>query len=130
MERRAKDRLVQYQYFLAKSFQYRLLRPFNGNLQLTRLFTRFQQLVEGSTSHLLSQAEFENLKGIFVNELREIVAQSLDNVNAPSRSFPKSYRLSAEQRQQLNQHHRLVLDLKELGLINAGDENVRLADLR
>ena len=130
MERRAKDRLVRYQYFLAKSFQYRQLRPFNGNLQLTRLFTRFQQLVEASTSHILSQTEFENLKGIFVNELREIVAQSLDNFNAPSRSLPKSYRLSSEQRRQLNEQGRLLLNLKDIGLINAGDENVRLADLR
>jgi hypothetical protein len=130
MERRARDRLVQYQYFLAKSFQYRQLRPFTGNLQLTRLFTRFQQLVEVSTSHILSQQEFENLKGIFVNELRDLVAQSLDNVNAPSRSFPKSYRLNAEQRRQLNEEGQVVLNFKELGLINVGDENVRLADLR
>jgi hypothetical protein len=130
MERRAKDRLVQYQYFLAKSFQYRRLQPFNGNLQLTRLFTRFQQLVEANTSHLLTEDEFLNLKGIFVNELRELVAQSLDNVNAPARSFPKSYRLNAEQRRQLNEQRRLVLDLKDLGLINPGDENVRIADLR
>ncbi|HXJ74010.1 MAG TPA: hypothetical protein VNM37_14210, partial [Candidatus Dormibacteraeota bacterium] len=130
MERRARDRLVQYQYFLAKSFQYRRLRPFTGNLQLTRLLTRFQQLVETSSSHLLSQAEFENLKGIFVNELRELVAQSLDNANAPSRSFPKSYRLSAEQLAQLNSQGRLVLNLKELGMIDPGDENVRIADLR
>ena len=90
MERRAHDRLVQYQYMLAKSFQYRQLRPYPGTLELTRLLTRFRQLIEANTSHLLTQAQFENLKGIFVDELREVVAQSLDNVNAPSRSFPKA----------------------------------------
>lgn len=130
MERRAKDRLIQYQYFLAKSFQYRRLRPYSGNLQLTRLFTRFQQLVETDTSHLLSQQEFENLKGIFVDELREIVSQSLDNANAPARSFPKTYRLKADELRQLNEQGRLVLNLRKLGLINVGDENVRIADLR
>ena len=130
MERRARDRLLQYQYYLAKAFQYRQLRPFTGNLQLTRLLTRFQQLVEASSSHLLSQAEFANLKGIFVDELRDIVAQSLDNVNAPSRSFPKSYRLNADQLRRLNEQGRLVLNLKQLGLIDTGDENVRIADLR
>ncbi len=130
MERRAKDRLIQYQYFLAKSFQYRRLRPYSGNLQLTRLLTRFQQLVETDTSHLLSQQEFDNLKAIFVNELREIVAQSLDNANAPARSFPKSYRLTAEERRQLNEQGRVVLNLRKIGLINVGDENVRIADLR
>lgn len=130
MERRTKDRLLLYQYYLAKSFQYRQLRGYTGNLNLTRLFTRFQQLVEANTSHILTEDEFENLKGIFVEELRDIVAQSLDNVNAPSRSFPKSYRLNAAQRNQLNQHGWLVLNIKELGLINPGDENVRLADLR
>jgi hypothetical protein len=130
MERRARDRLVQYQYFLAKSFQYRQLRPFTGNLRLTRLLTRFQQLVEANSSHVLSQQEFENLKGLFIGELRELVALSLDNANAPSRSFPKSYRLSAEQRQQLNEQGRLVLNLRNLGLLDDGDENIRIADLR
>ncbi|MCI0747407.1 MAG: hypothetical protein L0Y58_18540 [Verrucomicrobia subdivision 3 bacterium] len=130
MERRATDRLVQYQYMLAKSFQYRQLRPYPGTLRLTRLLTRFRQLIEANTSHLLTQAEFQNLRGIFVDELREVVAQSLDNINAPARSFPKSYRLNADQRQQLNQKGQVVLSLKELGLIDAGDDNVRLADLR
>lgn len=130
MERRTRDRLVRYQYYLAKSFQYRKLQPFNGNLQLTQLFTRFQQLVEANTSHVLTAAEFDNLKSIFVEELRQMVAQSLDNVNAPSRSLPKSYRLNADQRRQLNEQGRLVLNLKDIGLISPGDENVRLADLR
>ena len=130
MERRAKDRLVQFQYFLAKSFQYRRLRPYSGNLNLTRLFTRFQQLVEVSSSHLLSQAEFENLKNIFINELREIVASSLDNGNGPARSFPKSYGLNADQLRQLNETGRITVNLRELGLIDAGDDDVRIADLR
>jgi hypothetical protein len=130
MQRRAQDRLVMYQYLLAKSFQYRQLKPFTGNLQLTSLFTKFQQLVEASSSHVLSQQDFETLKGIFVDQLRDIVAQSLDNANAPSRSFPKSFRLNASQLQQLNQQGQLVLNLKDIGLIDAGDDNVRLADLR
>lgn len=130
MERRARDRMLKYQYLLAKSFQYRQLRAFNGNLQLNRLFVRFQQMIEANTSHLLSASEFETLKGIFISELRDLVAQSLDNVNAPSRSLPKSYRLNAQQRQQLNEQGFVLLNLKQLGLINAGDENVRLADMR
>ncbi|MBK7999450.1 MAG: hypothetical protein IPK15_12250 [Verrucomicrobia bacterium] len=133
MERRAKDRLVQYQYLVAKSFQYRRLRPYNGNLNLTRLLTRFQQLVEvGSAgdSHLLSEQEFGNLKNIFVNELREIVAQSLDNANAPARSFPKSYGLNADQLRELNETGRVSVNLRKLGLIDLGDDDVRLADLR
>jgi hypothetical protein len=130
MERRSRDRLIKFQYFLAKSFQYRRLRPYSGNLQLTRLFDRFRVLVEASNGHLLSQGEFDNLKNIFIDELREIVSQSLDNANAPARSFPKSYRLNASQLQTLNEEGRIVLGLKDLGLIESGDENVRLADLR
>jgi hypothetical protein len=130
MERRTRDRLIQYQYYLAKSFQYRQLRSYDGNLQLTRLLTRFEQLVGTSTSHVLTQAEFENLKSIFIEELRDLVADSLDNFNAPSRSFPKSYRLNPDQRRQLNEQGYLLLNLKDIGLISPGDENVRLADLR
>lgn len=129
MERRARDRMLQYHYVLAKSFQYRQLRPFSGNLNLNRLFTQFQRLIEKNTSHHLSLQDFDLLKGIYISELRDLVALSLDNGKAPPRTLSKNYRLNAQQRQQLNEQGYVLLNLKDLGLISPGDENVRLSDL-
>ena len=46
MERRAKDRLLTFQYYVAQAFQYRVLQPYSGNLHLNRLFDQFQALIE------------------------------------------------------------------------------------
>jgi hypothetical protein len=130
MERRAKDRLLQYQYFLAQSFQYRRLRPYNGNLQLTRLFDRFRVLVEAGNNHLLSEQEFNVLKGIFTDELREIIAQMLDNLNAPEVTLAQPFALTPGELDQLNRNGSVVVNLAQHGLLTLTRENIRIADWR
>lgn len=130
MERRAKDRLLQYQYFLAKAFQYRRLKPYTGNLQLTRLLDRFQVLIEAGSNPVLTSEQFDQLKSLFIDELREIVSDMFDNFNAPERSVPISFKLNADELAQLNSTGRLLINLKDRGLLGATRENVRIADLR
>jgi hypothetical protein len=122
--------LLQYQYFLAKSFQYRRLRAYNGNLQLTRLFDRFRVLVENGNNHLLSAQEFDLLKGIFTGELREIVAQMLDNLNAPEATLSQPFSLTPGELTQLNRDGRVVVNLARHGLLTLTRENIRIADWR
>ncbi len=132
MERRAKDRLLKFQYFVAKAFQYRVLQPYSGNLQLTRILDRFQILVESTNSHVLSAEEFDRLKGLYVDELREIVSQTFAplNVNAPERSQPASFSLVPEELEQLNRDGRLVINLRDKGFFASATENIRIVDLR
>ena len=130
MERRAQDRLLEYQYFLAKAFQYRRLQPYTGNLDLNDLFQRFRTLVEAGEDHILSPAEFENLKFVYVDELREIVAEMFDNFNAPERSAPSSFKLTDAELEELNTQGRVIINLQERGLLTGNRENIRLADLR
>lgn len=130
MERRAKDRLLQYQYFLAKAFHYRELRPYRGNLQLNRLFDRFKQLVETGHNHLLSPEEFSSLEALFTSELRDIVSEMLDNINAPDVVQTQPFRLSAAELQELNQTGRVVVNLSRMGLLTLTKENIRIADWR
>jgi chromosome segregation ATPase len=46
MERRAKDRLLKYQYYMAKAYEYRMLRPYGGELNLNVLFDAFKTLAD------------------------------------------------------------------------------------
>ena len=130
MERRAKDRLLQYQYLVAKSFHYRQLRPYRGNLQLTRLFDRFKVLVETGHNHILSSDEFASLEALFTAELREIVSQMLDNINAPDVTQTQPFRLTIAELAQLNRDGRVVINLSRLGLLTLTRENIRIADWR
>lgn len=130
MERRAMERLLLYQYFVAKSFHYRQLTPFDGNLQLKRLFDRFKVLVEEGQSHVLSAEQFASLEALFTNELREIVFKMLDNINAPDVSLTQPFRLTPSELEQLNRDGRVVVNLSRLGLLTLTKENIRIADWR
>jgi hypothetical protein len=115
MERRAFDRLLKFQYFTAKAFQYRLLRPFPGNFQLNRLFERFQAIVAGADAHVLSQPERENLKQIYEEDLANTVNAVMAeiNANAPSRELPRSVSLTAEELRLLNTTNQLVINFAQ-----------------
>jgi hypothetical protein len=132
MERRAKDRLLTFQYYVAKSFQYRVLQPYSGNLHLNRLFDRFRVLIEAGNSHILGQQDFENLKTLYLAELRDTVAQTLTslNANSPQHSLPVQLELVGADLQKLNREGQLTVNLRQRGLFPSSHENIRIVDWR
>jgi hypothetical protein len=132
MERRAKDRLLTFQYYVAQAFQYRVLQPYRGNLHLNRLFDRFQALIEAGNSTVLSQQDFDNLKGLYLADLQDTVAQTLSilNASAPQHSLPVQLQLVGDDLQQLNTTGQLTLNLRQRGLFPSSHENIRIINLR
>ena len=131
IERRTKDRLLRYQYLLAKAFEYRTLLPYDGELDLNRLFERFHALVSGH-GHDLPAQEFTALQGIYVEELRRVTALMFEelNANAPERSVPIAFGLSPQEIETLNRTGQVTLNLFERGIFGHTEENLRLVDLR
>jgi uncharacterized protein YdcH (DUF465 family) len=115
IERRSMERLLKFQYFTAKAFQYRLLRPFPGSFQLNRLFDRFQAIVAGPDAHVLSLEEFNNLKEIYEEDLANTVNEVMSeiNANAPSRELTRSVSLTAEELHLLNTTNHIVINFAQ-----------------
>jgi len=132
MERRAKDRLLKFQYFAAQAFQYRLLRPFNGNFNLNALLDRFQAIVAGTNAHVLTQQEFDNLKSLFIADLANTTDLALTtlNANAPERALPRFCTLTAEELQLLNATNALTLNLAQRVGFPSSQEDIRIVNLR
>ncbi len=133
MERRAKERLLKFQYFTAKAFQYRLLKPFNGNLQLNTLFDRFQAIVGGPNAHILTPDEFANLKNLFQEDLANTtdLAMTSLNANAPQHAQPRTFNLTAEELQTVNNANgQVTIDLKKHALFPSFHEDIRIVNLR
>ncbi len=133
MERRAKERLLKFQYFTAKAFQYRLLKPFNGDLQLNTLFDRFQAIVGGPNAHILTPDEFANLKNLFQEDLANTtdLAMTTLNANAPQHAQPRTFDLTAEELQTLNNSNgQVTIDLKKHALFPSFHEDIRIVNLR
>ena len=131
MERRAKDRLLTFQYYVAQSFQYRVLQPYAGNLHLNRLFDQFQALIQAGSSNVLSQQDFNNLKALYLSDLQDTIAQTLTilNANAPQHSLPVQLQLTSADLQQLNTTGQLTLNLAQRGIFPSSHENIRIINL-
>lgn len=133
MEHRTKYRLLKYQYYLAKSSEYRLLRPYQGDLQLTNLFDRVKRLAaEPGSDARIPASDFDLLKNVYVEELMRIVAEVIDELNTfpPERSVPISFSLSENELRALNESGQVRINLVERGLFGDFQENLRIVNLR
>ena len=63
MERRALERLRKYHYYLAKSYEYRMLEPSPMNLNIYGMFEAMQAI--GSTNGTLGTEDFNALKTVY-----------------------------------------------------------------
>jgi hypothetical protein len=131
MERRAKDRLLKYQYYVMKAFEYRMLRAYGGELDLNRLFDAFETLVDPG-DHLLTEDEFGLLKSVYVEELSRITAEMFDELNTrpPERSVPITFALSDAELEQLNRDGSVRINMRSKNIFGRTEENIRIVDLR
>jgi hypothetical protein len=135
MERRARERLLKYHYYLAKSYEYRLLRRYPGPLDIDKIFEEMERLaqlnVQGDKPYQLSKEQFDSLKGIYQDVLSSIAGEIFDvyNENRPELSAPRRFSLSRDEIDRLNAGEPVSLNLMDMGLFRLSEENVRIVDL-
>lgn len=134
--RRARERLLLYHYYVKKAYEYRLLRPYPGRLDLQNLFDRFRALAEQSigTYQRLTGEQFRELRGLYDDALGELIKEVVVeyNRNGWPGSFKRYLSLTEEEMVQLNAGHEVVLDLQTLdgvGLFPKSEEEVRIAGI-
>ena len=135
MERKAKERLLKYHYYLARSYEYRLLRRYPGQLDLEGIFSEMERLaelnVQGDKPYELTREQFESLKGVYRGTLASIAEEILDTYveDPPELSAPRRFSLSRAEIAGLNDGKTVTINPMELGLFRLVEENVRIADL-
>ena len=132
MERRARERLLKYHYYMAKAYEYRLLEPYTHELKLGSLFNKFKNIADASSDHNLRPEDFNALKALYEEQLstmaEEIYATYLSN--RPELSAPIRFRLTQEGIQKLNAGEPVTINLVEMGMFPLSDENVRIVKLK
>jgi hypothetical protein len=131
MEQRTYNRLLKYHYYLAKAFEYRLLRPYEGTLNLEGLLDRFQQVAAANSDHLISAAEFESFKAVYEEKLSLVAEQIYDeyNANRPELNTDLPFALTDDEIAGLNNDETVTLNLMHKGFFFPDEENVRIVDL-
>ena len=132
MERRAKERLLKYHYYMAKAFEFRILRPYPGELKLDTLFSKFRDIAVAGSGHELSAGDFETLKGLYEDQVSAIASDIFDTYNStpPARTAPVRWRLSADHIRDLNEGKSIVINPMNIGVFNLSEENIRIVNLQ
>lgn len=132
MDRRARERLLQYQYYMAKAYEYYMLQPYPGDLNIQSLVDEILHVMStDGYSGLTSEADLTAIKAVYLDSVRTIISTALTQLQTqpPERSLPFFFNLTQDQLNQLNGTGQLDLDLTPLiqGLPNEDDRH--LADL-
>ncbi len=135
IEREAGERLLVYHYYFAKSYEYRLLKPFNGLINLNELFKQFEDFaavnISGNKPYEMTKDQFESLKGLYKETLASMARDIFEQYEhkAPQKTAPIGYSLSAQEIERLNCGLPVVLNPVAMGLIGLKEEDVRIVDI-
>lgn len=135
LENRANDRLIKYHYYLAKGYEYRLLKPYTNPLDLMPMFSKFKDiaLVNTQNGYVLKPDQFASLKAVYEDILSGIAEEIFDEYNRnarPEYTVTARFNLLPEELDKINAGRPLVLDPMDIGLFNGiYEENLRIVDL-
>lgn len=138
MERRAFDRLLKYHYYMAKAYEYRVVKPYAEQLDLAPLYNEITAIANANTSTnpassgALTDGQREVLKSVFRKVIADTTESIIDDYNSNSHTDPGtsfSYHFTAEEIASLNRGEALTLNLANRGFFLATEENVRISNL-
>ena len=130
MEQRATERLRKYHYYLAKSYEYRLLRPSPMDLNIGSLFAAMQSIA--SADGTLDGGAFNALKTAYEEQLWSLTDQIYrdyqDNKSYEA-TAPVRLELTAPQIDAINAGRKVVINLKDAARFQYNEENTRIVDV-
>lgn len=134
--RRTRDRLLLYQYYLAKAYEYRLLNAYPGDFHLDRLLDALVKMASPTQEHdqsfkRLSPQDFDILSQIYTESIQEVITAAnskFQEHGKPQQAvFPVN--LSADQLKILNEKGQYTLDLGDAIGHLLREDNRRLVDI-
>ena len=145
LARRADERLLRWQYYMAKAYEYETLKPYAGRFNLEALAQRITSVVEGGSGIGWLDAPtgsgaalgIDVLRTVYETELKSIANQLMDEfaTKANGRRFRtenRPFRLSAAEVRRLNETGEVTLNLVDRGLVdvNGTQDAIRLVHMR
>lgn len=130
MEQRAKDRLLLYDYYLRKAYEYRLLKPYEGEFNLVGMFERFENLGQ-TLGDVVDEAAYNSLKSIFRDRISDMTQEIITGYtsNYPEQSAPITLVIPKDQLNTINAEEGLTLNFHDMGIFASDEENVRIVSL-
>lgn len=132
MEQRAKNRLLKYHYYLRKAYEYRMLKPYEGEYNIVRMFESFEKLASTLNYNPMENlTNYEALSSPFYDVISGIAEEIIDEYsnNYPEQSAPITIVIPKEQLDIINADENYSLNFYDMGIFAPDEENVRIVDL-
>jgi hypothetical protein len=132
LNRRAIERLQKYHYYMAKAYEYRLLKPSMQPLNLDDLIDELSNSVIGPEGNVIPAEQFAALKDIYRDAISTVAEEifTMYNNNRPELSAPVRFNLTPEEIASINEGQTVRLNLMDLGIFPSANENVRIVDFK
>lgn len=127
---RVRARMLKYKYYLAKAYQYRLLKPFPGSLDLFSLEEKINQIIQYEKLPNLSHQELrETYSLLYQAELSSInfsLFESLDHGDLKEDITEVSLALNQQELEAISNGKTIFINTRERDLIPDYHRNARL----
>lgn len=132
MRQAAAERLIRYQYYLAKAYAYRMLKPYTGSLDLEPIVRKVKSLCGPDQKNpILAKPDFDSLKIIYDASLKRMVSESLTELQEGSLKYGADVTIGLTQSElaALNKDGRVFVDLTSKMPPLEGEEDRRIASI-
>lgn len=125
MEQNARDRLLRYQYNMAKAFEYETLTPYQGDF-LSRTFEEIDNLLETEESNLDLAGQLDLLRTAYEQDLSAVQSTILERLGQKSLTSTSTFTLTPEEMTELNTNGEVAIRLldKVIDPTKAGDVKI------
>jgi hypothetical protein len=131
MGRRARERLLRYQYYVLKSYHYLMLKDQPGiDFRAQKLFDKFSELLSKSENGMLDDAQYNILSAVF-NEQLKAIADSIIKHYASLPDAAQTYfvvELTPAQIETLNSAEKSV-EIDLLWALNRQQDDIRITKI-
>ena len=134
MEQRAKARLLKYDYYLRKAYEYRLLEPYEGEeFNLNGMFERYEELGK-ALGEIEDEAAYKDLGSIYKDRLSDMTHRIIEKYtySQPEKTTTIPITVTKEQLDAINANGSVTLNLYEQdygSYFFQDEENIRIVNL-
>ena len=135
MRQRAMNRLIKYHYYMRKAYEYRLLRPYQGEFSLETMYNRIEALIDQGqiifdNSTPANITDYSALSALFREEVSGIIEDVIDELTytAPEQTATIPIVIPREVLDKINANEEYDLNLFNLGVFMPDEDNLRIVD--
>ena len=134
MEQRAKARLLKYDYYLRKAYEYRLLEPYEGEeFNLVGMFERYEELGR-ALGNVIDNEAYKDLSSVYRERLSDMAHKIIEKYthSQPEKTTTIPITITTEQLDAINANGSVTLNLYEQDFGSyffQDEENIRIVNL-